>query len=547
MKWLGIIFILGIFILSIPSINSLEGTIGIDLIPTVATKTNITSNSSDYWDDLNTPADINTGDLTDDNTFVQITGDTMTGNLETQNLTIDKTITGTYCTGSYCQMQWVLDVFEPFSDIILTLYHGLGGSHYFYPSTADVSLGTPTLKWVNLFLSGDANIGDDAIITDDLDVGDDADIGGNMSVGGDTELEGFLGLGTGKVTNNRLLDAGISLTDETANIFAFRFEPTMTPPSASESTKVSYGIAVYPAIAGTPTYYGGVTGFFSQPKITMSSGFVFQATGNLVKLSHTGAGGISTAKGIEIQDPFQDGGAGTITTLNGLRINEQTKGTTNWQIYSTGGNWALDGDDDELIFGEGQDASTYWDGTNLVFDTNKTSPNTGNAWFSRNVSATGYITRTSIFDKSRGSALDFIKDADDYLTNGKINHSKFYGYTTYPIKDPDNCWEELDRREYCYINESEGVFCFDYQQEIIEKGVKEVIIEYNRTVCGTKTEEGIMLGGEVDVLRQSAYTLKQQIISLNQTLQELRTENQLLKDTICKYHPTDPICRGVTL
>lgn len=38
-------------------------------------------NSSEYWDNLDTPADINTGDLTDDNTYVEITGDTMTGNL----------------------------------------------------------------------------------------------------------------------------------------------------------------------------------------------------------------------------------------------------------------------------------------------------------------------------------------------------------------------------------------------------------------------------------------------------------------------------------
>lgn len=38
-------------------------------------------NSSDYWDNLDTPADINTADLTDDNTYVRITGDTMLGNL----------------------------------------------------------------------------------------------------------------------------------------------------------------------------------------------------------------------------------------------------------------------------------------------------------------------------------------------------------------------------------------------------------------------------------------------------------------------------------
>jgi len=54
-------------------------------------------NSSDYWDALNTPADINAADITDDNTYVTVTGDTMTGALNVStinpsnygNLTVD--------------------------------------------------------------------------------------------------------------------------------------------------------------------------------------------------------------------------------------------------------------------------------------------------------------------------------------------------------------------------------------------------------------------------------------------------------------------------
>jgi len=40
-----------------------------------------TSVNSDYWDNLDDPSDINTADLTDDNTYVQVAGDTMTGDL----------------------------------------------------------------------------------------------------------------------------------------------------------------------------------------------------------------------------------------------------------------------------------------------------------------------------------------------------------------------------------------------------------------------------------------------------------------------------------
>lgn len=57
-------------------VNSAAG--GIEFIPCNATS----GNSSNYWDNLDTPADILTGDLTDDNTYVEIAGDTMAGTLD---------------------------------------------------------------------------------------------------------------------------------------------------------------------------------------------------------------------------------------------------------------------------------------------------------------------------------------------------------------------------------------------------------------------------------------------------------------------------------
>lgn len=50
---------------------------------------NLNVNSSNYWDNLNTPADINAGDITDDGTYVKVAGDTMSGNLAmgTNNIT----------------------------------------------------------------------------------------------------------------------------------------------------------------------------------------------------------------------------------------------------------------------------------------------------------------------------------------------------------------------------------------------------------------------------------------------------------------------------
>ena len=42
---------------------------------------NLNTNSSDYWDNLGSPSDINAADITDDNTYVTVTGDTITGKL----------------------------------------------------------------------------------------------------------------------------------------------------------------------------------------------------------------------------------------------------------------------------------------------------------------------------------------------------------------------------------------------------------------------------------------------------------------------------------
>lgn len=115
-------------------------------------------------------------------------------------------------------------------------------------------------------------------------------------------------------------------------------------------------------------------------------------------------------------------------------------------------------------------------------------------WAGGNISATGYITRTSAFDSSK-NAWDYIKDSSYYKTNGKIDPSKFYGYASYSN--------------------------IDYSRPVnIEK-----LSEYNKTIIVTTypykiKEEGVMLDKEIDLLRQGLYELKQ--------------ENDLLKSELCK-------------
>ena len=62
------------------------------------------------------------------------------------------------------------------------------------------------------------------------------------------------------------------------------------------------------------------------------------------------------------------------------------------------------------------------------------------AWFEENISATGYNTRTSVFDKTDGSALSKTHDASYYLKEDgiTINHTAFDGGRCYELIDYDN-------------------------------------------------------------------------------------------------------------
>jgi len=156
-------------------------------------------------------------------------------------------------------------------------------------------------------------------------------------------------------------------------------------------------------------------------------------------------------------------------------------------------------DGDSLIIGSKTDSSQTsitpqvtigYNGYVGIKSTNPAYPLTVNGsvgsvsiWSEKNVSATGYITRTSVYDKSQGSALDKVKDASEYVKDGEIDHKAFYGYVSY---DYDDC--ETDE-------------------------------ETGEETCVTKTEEGVLLDSEVDVLRQAVY--------------ELKLQNQNLRDELC--------------
>lgn len=137
-----------------------------------------------------------------------------------------------------------------------------------------------------------------------------------------------------------------------------------------------------------------------------------------------------------------------------------------------------------------------------------------------NISATGYNTRTSVYDKDQGLALDKVKDSDYYLkSNGKIDHSKFYGYTGEITT--------IDYDKPVWINKTVKDHNKTYEVLNEETGEIEVIYPYNTTVLEltypfTKEEGQVSLNMEIDLLRQAIY-------ELSEKNKELKLEVEILK------------------
>lgn len=138
---------------------------------------------------------------------------------------------------------------------------------------------------------------------------------------------------------------------------------------------------------------------------------------------------------------------------------------------------------------------------------------------SGHVSAETFIARKTVYDKSKGSALDWIKDSSDYKgVDGQTKYSEFYGYTTYYVTD-------YSRPEV------------EFYDEIVRKKSGRTTVQKSRTIYPyKKIEEATSLDEEVTVLRQGIYDLKQE----NQMLKD---ELQMLKNELCLKDPSYSWCK----
>lgn len=137
---------------------------------------------------------------------------------------------------------------------------------------------------------------------------------------------------------------------------------------------------------------------------------------------------------------------------------------------------------------------------------------------SGHVSAETFIARQTVYDKSKGSALDWIKDSSDYKgVDGQTKYSEFYGYTTYYVTD-------YNRPEV------------EFYDEIVRRKSGRTTVQKSRTIYPhKKIEEATNLDEEVAVLRQGIYDLKQE----NQILKD---ELQMLKNELCLKDPSYSWC-----
>ena len=274
--------------------------------------------------------------------------------------------------------------------------------------------------------------------------------------------------------------------------------------------------------SGTTGNVGEVRGSYSGVDISGTTVMTMSKSSNYYARADANAGTMPDHAGVRIEDFLINGG--TLTNATGIYLEEQTNGVLNRQIYSEGGDWVLGSNGDAIVFGGGRNANISWDGSSFVFDYGDTKNDI--AWFSGNISALGYVTRTSVYDTNDGSAIDNIKDTNELLDlEGKINHSAFYGYTTYDVIDYSRPVIEEYIREECdeVIELKNGTIQLPFCENVTKQ----------RTIYPhTKIEEGVSLNKEIDVLRQATYDQQQIIINQTILIQDLINRVEALeKDT----------------
>ena len=190
---------------------------------------------------------------------------------------------------------------------------------------------------------------------------------------------------------------------------------------------------------------------------------------------------------------------------------------------SVNGNLFLLSDNQKIKLGGAKDVEMYWDGTNFIVNTNASGQN-GLVYFSNNISTTGVITRTQVYDEniSGDSQYNYV-DSKDILINGSIIEKNMPEYVPIKVTDYNNWTLEYDYTKYCYYVDTEQI------KENIDCFNKEYpnLVLYNQTpiykkVYGTKLVDGRDLEKSVAKHEQTLYTYTQSF-KVNQNTTDFNT------------------------
>ncbi len=303
---------------------------------------------------------------------------------------------------------------------------------------------------------------------------DNSKLGGRLGIGKEPSNSSMLDISKSEVGSSSqqdLISGSYTLTGANSYNSIGRGVQGLYLSTLVQSAINHNGIYVAPSMANSPSAKIDIlTG------ISTYSGFGYNANAT-----------VTTAQGLYVKgwgNTYPN--ASRFTNHYGIKIDNITGAANNFGIYAGGTNFNYFNG----YIGIGTTNPLY----PLHIGTNTSQANQSVSIFaSGNISATGFITRTSTYDKSKGDALDLIKDSNEYKNaDGTINHKSFYGYAG-EFLDID--YSRPETKEICNeITDEEGNIKNECKTET--------------TYPYTKIVEGVSLDEEVNVLRQAVYELK---------------------------------------
>jgi hypothetical protein len=231
-----------------------------------------------------------------------------------------------------------------------------------------------------------------------------------------------------------------------------------TNPTAQSSVTLEGAVFTARSTTGNSQRMTGYLIGSSMTAVHRGTGILDDAIGLQASAQTTNGGNITYAKGVHI---LQGNTNGTITNNYGLYIDDIVNGTNNYAIYSLGGDVALHSDNQKLLFGEGDDASITYNGSDMLFNSQEVG--TGNFIFENGKVGIGTTTPDTAVHINSSNPSIKISDSDvenvsGYLSadSNVISLSQNRQYGGFNTADPEKASAEIN----LYTNDEDSLILF---------------------------------------------------------------------------------------